>query len=149
MADCVTGEAGKGDDAERRFVLADCAQRKKVVANEIAVARDDERAGNNNVQERLRFKRRDEFADLDAAQQVIENDGGDDNDRKADCDVDPASRDAAEKRLRKRTRCCDRNKNVSRRRIGGGKIPSPRDRIVTTIPARSGLAGPDRHTNEI
>jgi len=72
-------------------VLADCAQRKKVVANEIAVARDDERAGNNNVQERLRFKRRDEFADLDAAQQVIENDGGDDNDRKADCDVDPAS----------------------------------------------------------
>src|SRR6516162_260514 len=103
MTDRVTREACKGDDAERYIVLVDHAKGKKIVANEIAVARDDERTGNYDVQYRLAFDCGDDLAALDIAQQMIKNSRGNDHDRNAD----PASGNAANKLLRKGTRCCD------------------------------------------
>ena len=124
MAYRVTREACEGDDAERRFVLADRAECEKIVAYEIAVARDDQRAGNQDVQFRLAFERIDDLTNLDAAQLMIKDDCSNNHDAEADRYADPASGNAAEKRLGAGTRCCEGDKKSP-------KHESPRQNPIT------------------
>src|SRR5215472_13422527 len=90
MPDRVAREARKGDDAQRNVALADCMQREQVVADEITVTGDDKRAGNEYAPWRLCLERREDFADLDVAQQMIEDGRGDNHNGNADRDADPA-----------------------------------------------------------
>jgi hypothetical protein len=46
-------------------------QREQIVADEIAVAGNHQRAGNGDAPGRLRFECGNDFAELDAAQQMI------------------------------------------------------------------------------
>lgn len=99
MADRVAREARKGDDAQRNVALADRMQREQIVADEITVARDHQRACNNDAPWRLGFERGDDFAELDVMQQMIQDRGGRDHNGNADRDADPASAAAAAERL--------------------------------------------------
>jgi len=73
---------------------------KQIVANEITVTGDYERAGNDDSPWRLCLERGDDFAALDAAQQMIQDRCGDDHDGGADRDAGSAP-GAADGRLGK------------------------------------------------
>ena len=99
MANRVTCETGKGDDPERNLALADRMQREQIVADEIAVAGNHQRAGNGDAPRRLRFECGNDLAELDPAQQMINHGCGDHHDSEADRDADPAPAGAAADRL--------------------------------------------------
>jgi hypothetical protein len=63
---------------------------------------------------------------------MIKHDCSNNHDAEADRDADPASGNAAEKRLGARTRCCEGDKRVSKNTNRFGKIPSLHDSIVTS-----------------
>src|SRR6516165_4449907 len=97
MADRVAGEARKGDDVQGNVALADRVQREQIVADEITVTGNDQRAGNEDAPWRLCLERGDNFAGIDVAQQMIEDGRGDDNDGNADRDADSAPAGAADR----------------------------------------------------
>jgi hypothetical protein len=91
MADRVACEAREGDDAQRNVALADRMQREQIVADEIAVTRDHQRAGDKDTPWRLCLERGDDFVHLDVVQQMVEDGRGDNHNSNADHDADPAS----------------------------------------------------------
>jgi hypothetical protein len=74
-------------------------QREQIVADEVTVTGDYQRAGNSDAPWRLCLERGDDFADLDVVQQMIENGRGDDHNGNADRDADSAPAGAADDRL--------------------------------------------------
>ncbi len=67
--------------------FADRVERKLIVQNEIGVTGDHQCAGNRDFHWRLRFKRGQEFMEVDAVQQMIERAEGQGGDHKTDGDA--------------------------------------------------------------
>ena len=74
-------------------------QREQIVADEITVTGDYQRAGNEDAPWRLCLDRGDNFAGLDVTQQMIKDGCGDDHNGNADRDADSAPAGAAANRL--------------------------------------------------